>query len=215
MQDLVVLREALAETDAGVEDDLRFRDTGFACNVDGTAQASQDVFHHIASERPLLHGARFAAQVHQNKRNAMTRGDFGNARIAFQGGDVIDDFRAGVERGLRDFGFLRVNGNGNFQESAQAAEHGEEPSPFFLRGNSFGTRPCGLGADVDQVGAGARHLQGVLDCMFLVVKFAAVGKTVRRHVQDAHDESPLAKDQSARWEFEAEEFAADHWQKLV
>src|SRR5882724_12228954 len=131
-QDFVVLREALAEADAGVEDDLRFRDTGFERHSDGTAKALQDVLHHVPCEWPFLHRARLASHVHQDQRDAMTCGDFGNARIAFQSGDVIDDFRAGVERGLRDLGLLRVNGDGDFQKSAQAAEHGEESSPFFF-----------------------------------------------------------------------------------
>ena len=62
------------------------------------------------------------------------------------------------QRGLRDLRFLRVDGNGNLQESAQSPKHWQEPLQLFFGGNSLRARPRGLRADIDQVGACAFHV---------------------------------------------------------
>ncbi len=58
LQQLEILRRALAEADAGVEHNLRFCDARAARSGHGMAQTGNDVAEHVARERLFLHRSR-------------------------------------------------------------------------------------------------------------------------------------------------------------
>ena len=78
-----------------------FGDAGAAGDGDGAAQAGGDVAQHVARERRFLHGARFAAHVHQDQRQLAPGGEFREARVGAERGDVVEDFGARHQRRLR------------------------------------------------------------------------------------------------------------------
>ena len=92
---------------------------------------------HIARERPFLHGARNAANVHQDERQLVFSRDFGGARIAPQTGDVVHHLRPRGGCGLGNFRLLRVNGDGNAQLDAESFEDRQDAAQFFFHGNPF------------------------------------------------------------------------------
>src|SRR5258708_32903118 len=81
LQQFVILREAFAEADARIEDDLRFRDASLSRDGHGPAQPLNDIFHDIPRKSSRLHRSRLSTHVHQDERHAMARGDLGNLRV--------------------------------------------------------------------------------------------------------------------------------------
>jgi len=63
--------------------------------------------------------------MHQDERHAAARGDFRNPGIVPQPGNVIDNLRAGIQRGLRHFGLLRVDRNRNLEQPAKPPRTGK------------------------------------------------------------------------------------------
>src|SRR5260370_2756254 len=142
----------------------------------------------------------------------MARGNLGDARVAFQAGDVVDDFGARGNGGFRDFKFLRVDRDGNFQAASKALQHGQDARQLFFGGSAARPRPRRCRADVDQVCARALHRQRVINGFLWREEIASIRKAVWRDVQHAHDERALAEVEGPgeAGQFQAECLAADH-----
>ena len=61
--------------------------------------------------------------MHQNERQLAAPGNFGDARITLKRCHVVDDFCAGFGCSLRDFGFVRINRNWNFEAAAKHVQY--------------------------------------------------------------------------------------------
>jgi len=59
---------------------------------------------------------------------------------------------------------------------------------FLIHGDGLGTGSAALSTDVDDVGAVIDQSAGARQRLFRFEVRPAVGKRVRRHVEDAHDE---------------------------
>src|SRR6266567_4043192 len=213
LQHFVILREALAEPDARVKDDLRFCNPGFARRLHGLTQPSHDIFHDVPRKSSLLHGSRLPAHMHQDERHAAARANLGDARVSLQSGNIIDDLRAGVECGLRDVRFLRVDGNWNLQRPTKSTQHRQHAGQLFFGGNACSTRTCGFSADIQQIRTCAFHGHRLLDGAVRVKKLSAIRKAVRRDIQHPHHKRALAQDKCSGIEFEAKESASFHCRK--
>ncbi|OLB64563.1 MAG: hypothetical protein AUH96_09585 [Nitrospirae bacterium 13_2_20CM_2_61_4] len=158
----------------------------------------------------LLHCARLAAQVHQDKRDRTARGKFRDTRVASQSGYVVDHLSARVNRRFGDFELLRVDGDGDFQPATKTLQNRQDACELFLgrRARRAGAR--GFAANVKHVGAGGFDGQCMLDGARRVKKLASIGEAVGRDVEHAHDERPLAKQQRSRRQFQPESFSAHH-----
>src|ERR1700733_10775480 len=149
----VILLEAFAEADAGVDDDLRFWDTRFLGFPNGSAEALRYVLQHVSRERSFLHGGGLTAHVHEDQRDAAVGGDFAETRVVFEAGDVVDDFGACTYGDFGDAGFAGVDRDGNFQLAAEGSQDREQSAEFFDCADAGGTWARGFGADVEYVGA--------------------------------------------------------------
>ena len=70
----------------------------------------------------------------------------------------------------------------------QFANNRNDAPPFFFQGHWKGARTARFAAHVENVGAVGDEFQRVLDGLVGRVVPAPVGKTVRSHVDDAHDQ---------------------------
>ena len=102
-------------------------------------------------------------------------------------------------------GLVSIHRQRNGELVAQTLEHRDQAAQFLGFGNPHGARTRGFRADVDDVGALLFQLDGVRESAVGIEEFSAVGKRVRRDVQDAHQQRPLAQLQSliAELPFEA------------
>src|SRR5215831_13752638 len=96
-QQLEVVRDRLAESEAGVDDDALARDARPLGGGDALLEEGGDFGKHVAVARLLLHGARLALHVHEAYRRA-GRGDGVERAGSGERGDVVDHRRSGPER---------------------------------------------------------------------------------------------------------------------
>ena len=69
---------------------------------------------------------------------------------------------------------------------------------FFVGGNRLRIRPRAFAADVEHIGAVGHQLQAMRDGRIRIEKLPAVGKAIRRDVDDAHHQRPPRQLQRAR-----------------
>src|SRR5271163_2044458 len=110
-------------------------------------QSFENITDRVFRERTFLHGARFAAHVHQDYWKLAAAGYFGDARIVSQRGDVIQDFGTGVCGSLCDFRLAGVHRNWDLDFPSELFQHRENSVEFYVGGNSFGTGPGGFASD--------------------------------------------------------------------
>jgi hypothetical protein len=210
-EQFIILREAFAEADAGIEDDLGFRDAGSTGHSDRATQTGGDVAKDIASEGFLLHGFWSGAHVHENDRDAVAGRDFGKFRVMVEPGDVVEHLSAGADGGFGDDGAACVDGNGDFEAAlAQAFKNGKKAAKLFSGADAAGAGPRGFSTNIENVGAGALHRESVIDGVARVKKSATVGEAVGRDVEDAHEEGAFAEEERAGANAKAKEFARRH-----
>jgi len=73
------------------------------------------------------------------------------------------------------------------------ADHRQHAAQFLGLIDRFGTRAGGFTADVEDVRAFPQKHECVLDGAAVVVEAAAVGKTVGRDIDDAHDDAAMGE----------------------
>ncbi len=138
--------------------------------------------------RILLHGLRRALHVHANVTGANLGDHFPHCVVAAVRRHVVDDAGAGGERGARNGGFHRVNRKRNFRLGRKFFDDWKNAAQFFGFIHRFRAGPRGFAADVQNLRALRDQFQRVGDGFSRIKKFSAVGKGIRRDVDDAHDE---------------------------
>ena len=127
----------------------------------------------------------FGPAVHEDESGAGGGDERGHVRIG-EGGDVVDDRRAEVERGARDGGVAGVDGEDRGGKGrAQGAQDGEETAQLLVRRDGGEAGAGRFGADVEAVGAVGEQARGAGDGGLGGGVEAAVGEGVRRRVEDA------------------------------
>ena len=82
----------------GVEPDPLLGDPGRDRGLEPLGEEGLDLVDDVVVDGVLLHRPRAAEHVHQHHRRPALGAERGHLRVAAQGGDVVDDRRAGVER---------------------------------------------------------------------------------------------------------------------
>src|SRR3984885_51850 len=210
LEQFVILRRALAESDAGIEHDLCPWHPGTARDADGATESGRNVAHDITRERSLLHRAWIAAHVHQDYRHLLPCSHLGKARIGSQGRNIIYDLRALFRGCFPNLRLARVDRNGNLQPSAKFLEHWEDAAYLVGGGNAICARPRRFTPHVDHVRAGPFHFKGAGYGGGAVEIQTAVGETVGRDVEHAHHQRAFAEHERARWQPQLEFLALKH-----
>ncbi len=183
----------LRETKARVNQQLAPSHTGGDRHVDPILELGANLGHHVGILRLLVHRGRPPSIVHENGRDAGVCHHTRQRGVVQKRADVVDDGGACIDGAPRNLGFVGVDGDGDCGAAAQPFEHGPDAAPFLFDVQRFGSRTCGLSADVEQVGALVNQAQRIGDGDRGVTPQAAVRKRVGCDVDDGHDERALAE----------------------
>jgi len=203
-QQWVVFIEALAEAEAGVEDDLVALDAGGHCRFEAHPQFGEDkgedfVWGEGWERGPVL---RAASGVHQDGSAAELCACRGHVRVPEVAADVVDDLCPSFDGVAGGGGVEGVDGeDGCWALLEERFDDGEDAGLFFARGEGGGIGAGGFAANVDDVGGFVEHFFGLFEGPFRgmlgSVEVAAVREGVRCDVEDAHDEGPSTKGEGA------------------
>jgi hypothetical protein len=126
--------------------------------------------------------------VHQDVRRAEA-GDRGEHGVVGQASrHVVHQHRTGSHRRFRDFGTHGVDGHED-AVARQPLHDRHDAVQLLVRLRTDRSRPGGLTADVDQVGALCGQPESVLDGAVVVEVAATVGEGVGCDVDDAHHQA--------------------------
>ena len=189
-----ILLVLFSKPDSRIEQELRFGEARAFRARDRLAQSGRDIPDYVARERPLLHRPRRSAHVHEDQRRAGVSRNFREARVGAQRRNVIENFGAGIEGRFRDLRTSRVHGHRNAQLAPQLLDYGQNAPKLFLRGNRSGAGARRFAADIEDVRAVVLELQCARDGCFRIEIFSAVGETIRRDIQNAHDQGALHRE---------------------
>ena len=99
-QELEVVLERLAEADARVDHDALLAHALADRELDALLEEGADVVDDVVVARVVLHRARLAEHVHQAAVAAAIGDEAGQLGLLAEGGHVVDEGGAGVDRGL-------------------------------------------------------------------------------------------------------------------
>ncbi len=201
-EERVVLLTALAEAEAGVEDDGAGGDAGGSDGGEAGGEVvanegGDGLWGECGKGGPLLRGA---AGVHEDEsgRGAGGGEGGGHAGIPKKAGDVVDEVSAEGEGGLRGGGMVGVDGEqGARTGAADGGEDGEEAGLFVVGRERGGLGTGGLGAKVEQVGTLVEEGEGLREGLLFAGEAAAVRERVRREIEDGHQEGTVAEGEGA------------------
>ena len=155
--------------------------------VDPLAELAAHVGDDVAVVGAFVHRPGIAAHVHEHDRYATVGDEREHRRVVQARRHVVDELRAGVERGLGHDGLAGVDTDRN-AERRDALDDGCRPVDLHVGRHILGPRTCRLASDVDEVGALRDHLGGPIGGGFHGRVTTAVAERVGRHVEDAHDD---------------------------
>ncbi len=136
-------------------------------------------------DRIILHHRRIAGAVHQDYRAPAVARALHAVGGMGQGGDIVDQ-RGACGRRRGHGSWIAGVDRHRMAGRRETANHRQYTVLFLRRGGRFGAGPGRFAADVDDRRAGAGHRPGMGDCCIRGAECAAVGKTIRRHIDDAH-----------------------------
>ena len=147
-----------------------------------------DVVHHVVVAGVVLHRARVAQHVHQAAVGAGAGHDAGHLGVAAQGGHVVDERRAGVERPRRDAALdVSIEIWAPAPRSISPSITGITRRSSSASGTGSAPGPGRLAAHVEDRRALRLELEAVRDRRLGGQVAAAVGERVGRDVDHAHD----------------------------
>ena len=179
--------EGLAKTDTRVKPDTIRLDAAGHCDVRTFGQIIAHLIDHILILGLVLHGLGLALHVHQHHRHAQL-GRCGNRSVRAQSGDIIPDISAGLHCRTGHIRLERIHRDACRCLFAQGLDHRDDAAQFLIRRHRFSARPGTFAAHINHVRAVGQHLQTAIHRTAQIHKGSAVGETVRRNVQNAHDE---------------------------
>ena len=147
-----VVRQCLAEANAGVEHDALGRHTQRLQPRDSLRQELADLGHHVGIGRRLLHRGRLATHVHQAQAGARKGRQHRFGALAAQRLDVVDDVGAGLQRLAHQRRTACVHRHRHAQ-AQRMAQHRHHPLAFLVGAGRAGARARRLATDVEQIGA--------------------------------------------------------------
>ena len=185
-----IVLERLAEAESRIDDDALLLDAGHLAGEDALGEKAAHVGHDIAVVRVVLHRARLAEHVHQADRDLQRRNGI-ERTLAPQRAYVVDEAGAGGHRGAHDLGLARVDRDRQRRLPRQRFDDRHDAGYLLGRGDLVRARPRRLAADVEQVGALVRQALPVSDRRRRIDEAPAIGKRIRRDVDDARDAGPV------------------------
>ena len=122
-----------------------------------------------------------------------------------QRADVVDDGHALVEREVRHRRLRRVDRQRHAGAAADRAQHRPQARQLLGHAHRRRTRARGLGADVDEVGAGVLHLAHEVEGANRIARQTVGRERIVGEVEDAHHQGASAKlERRTAWERDAE-----------
>ncbi len=135
--------------------------------------------------------------VHQDHRCAGRCDELQAARIVAQGGNIIDDVRARLQRGFHHRRAACIHADGGSHAHA-IFDRGLDALDLFALPHLFCPGPRALTTDIDDRRASLVHGGGVrLHGFGIVHQSAAIGKAVRRDVENTHNLRHIEADGAA------------------
>ncbi|GBD07769.1 hypothetical protein HRbin21_01603 [bacterium HR21] len=135
-----------------------------------------------------LHGARCPLHVHEDHRYTVGSCYLAHPRIESQRTDVVEHRRSSSQCCGSNFGFRRVNRDGDRPVvPANPLDDGNDTPELLLHWNRLGSRTATLASDIENISPLLDELQGMLDCCRRIGVESAVGEGIRRHIDDAHN----------------------------
>ena len=182
-----IMIERLAKTNARIKPDTAGIDTARHGNISALGEEIAHFADDILIARCGLHRRGCARHMHENDRDT----EFGcglDSAFGTQRHDVIPDISARPDRGAGDFRFAGVDRDSGGRLLAQGLDDRDDAAHLLSGIDRRRTRPRRLATDIDDIGTIAEHFQPARDRSFLVDEITTIGKTVRRDVENAHDE---------------------------
>jgi hypothetical protein len=192
-EDLRVLFLALAEAEAGVEDNREAIYTGAAGAADGGVEILSDGEHHVGDGAEFAPGFGGAAHVVEDEAGVVLDDGLGEEGIPGETAGVVDDFGAVFDSEFGYFGFIGIDRDGDAEFALEAFEDGDEAADFLGGGDAGAAGLGGFGSDVDDVGALLFEFEGAGKSAVGILVETAVGERVGCDVEDAHDEGSFAE----------------------
>ncbi len=186
----------LGEAESGVEHQPVAIDPRPNRRIDARLQLVEHVEQQIVIRRVGLHRLRIAAHMHQHHRHLRIARDIERVFVMRQRADVVEHRRTRVERGPHRRRVARVDRNRPV--GRQRAQYRQHATQLFFDRHRFSPRPRRLAANVEQIGALRTQRPSLRDRRVGIEEPAAIRETVRRRVDDAHDQWPFARRESAR-----------------
>ena len=125
--------------------------------------------------------------MHQTARDTVRCNQLRHLVVIFETPDVVDQIRARLERRLRDRTLVGVHRNRHVKARLDRLDHRHDAVDLLLIAQLGVSRSGGFSADVDDIHAVREHLLGVVQRRIGCIPLSAVGKRIRRDVQNAHD----------------------------
>ena len=182
-----------AKSDARIQADPVPVQTVGEQRVSALSQISENVLDDVAVPGIVLHVLRRALHVHGAHACARFPGDAQHPRVALQAGHVIDDLRTGGDRFGCHHRFRRVDRNRNPGPFAQGLDDGQHAAEFLGGVDRCGVGPRAFATHIQYVRPLLDQTQAVLDRFGGVQALPAVGKTVRRHVNNSHQQRSMGE----------------------
>ena len=179
---LEVMRDTLAEADARIDDNLRAVDSGVDRGLDPVFEPEIDFDQGTARVvGRLLHRFGLALVMHQDDRHACFRHHPRRPFVPGQSGDVVDQRRAGAERGFHHACLAGVDRH----RGAARAERGDQrqhPLDLVAFPHRLGAGPGAFAADVEHRSACLTGRETLVDAG----SDPSIRKTVGGRIEDRH-----------------------------
>ena len=203
-EERVVVVEALAEAEAGVEDELIAGDACGDCGLDAPLEAGADEGEDFVRGewREVGPFVRAASGVHEDGSATEGGAGGGHGRVPEVAADVVDDLGSGFHGCLSRCGVEGVDGeDGAGSLFENGLDDGEDAGLLFVGGERGGVGAGGFAADVEDFSSVVEHVEGLGESaargVVGGVEVAAVGEGVGGDVEDAHDEGAVAEGEGA------------------
>ncbi len=178
--EILIIR--LGKADTRIKQDVRAGNAGAVGHVEG---APEELRHVLAEVYVAI---RFTAIVRDADKAFSLGHGVGHALILGHAPDIIHKHRARLGSAPGDLGLIGVDGERQGVRPGKACNGLTHAGPFVFEAHRITSGPCRLTANVENVCAVLGHLPGMRLRSEQGVMRAPIGKRVRGHIQDAHDQ---------------------------